>query len=102
MRVRMPLGRPGRSGRPAPWLWNLGTDRVDGRIRRKKKLWQYEAPRNSGDPSVNNSGPVSDVEMFSSCHLGFYLESPVEICENSYVGFNHHTATQSQPPTIKE
>jgi hypothetical protein len=51
---------------------------------------------------VNNVGPVSDVEMFSSCHLGFYLESTVEICENSYVGFNHHTATQSQPPTIKE
>jgi hypothetical protein len=66
------------------------------------KLGQIGAPRNSSDPSVNNVGPVSDVEMFSSCHLGFYLESTVEICENSYVGFNHHTATQSQPPTIKE
>jgi hypothetical protein len=66
------------------------------------KLRQIGAPRNSGDPSVNNVGPVSDVEMFSSCHQGFSLERPVEICENSYVGFNHHTATQSQPPTIKE
>lgn len=79
-----------------------GNDRVGSRRGGTKNLGQTAAPRNSSDPSVNNVGPVSDVEMFSSCHLGFYLERTVEICENSYVGFNNHTATQSQPPTIKE
>jgi hypothetical protein len=64
---------------------------------KSEKLGQIAAHRNSSDPSVNNVGPVSDVEMFSSCHLRFYLERTIEICENSYVGFNHHIATRPQP-----